>query len=157
LPIITGGRSFAEYWKYFVARFNDVHAFANNFAGSERIWMKFGGLRIYCLQLALTDTKSQNMSRTSHSDLVTHQSIHITQREFRMLWWSNGNERAMLNYRRQPITVLLIMVGRRHRPRVAVASHSQSHLMLWSETLGGRIITVNPGRCASGASRPCTV
>jgi len=35
-------RSFAKYWKYFVARFNDVHAFGYNFAGSERIWMKFG-------------------------------------------------------------------------------------------------------------------
>ena len=71
--------SFAEYWKY-LARLNGVYAFGYNSAGSERIWMKFGGLRIYCLELALTDTKSQNMSRTSHSDLVTHQSIHITQR-----------------------------------------------------------------------------
>jgi len=26
-----------------VARFNDVHAFGYNCAGSERIWMKFGG------------------------------------------------------------------------------------------------------------------
>jgi len=25
--IFTRRRSFAEYWKYFVARFNDVHAF----------------------------------------------------------------------------------------------------------------------------------
>jgi len=33
-----------EYWKYFVAHFNDVHAFGYNFAGSERIWMKFGEL-----------------------------------------------------------------------------------------------------------------
>ena len=38
-----------------VARFNDVHAFGYNSAGSERIWMKFGGLRVYCLELALTD------------------------------------------------------------------------------------------------------
>ena len=29
-------------WKYFVVRFNNVHAFGYNFAGSERIWMKFG-------------------------------------------------------------------------------------------------------------------
>ena len=26
-----------------MARFNDVHAFGYNCAGSERIWMKFGG------------------------------------------------------------------------------------------------------------------
>jgi len=51
----TWRRSFAEYWKYFVARFNDVHAFSYNSAGSERIWMKFGELRVYCLELALTD------------------------------------------------------------------------------------------------------
>ena len=51
----TRRRSFAEHWKYFVARFNDVHAFGYNSAGSERIWMKFGELRIYCLELALTD------------------------------------------------------------------------------------------------------
>ena len=41
---ITRRRSFAEYWKYFVARFNDVHAFGYNSAGSEQIWMKFGEL-----------------------------------------------------------------------------------------------------------------
>jgi len=27
-----------------MARFNDVHASGYNFAGSERIWMKFGAL-----------------------------------------------------------------------------------------------------------------
>jgi len=53
--LITRRRSFAEYWKYFVARFNDVHAFGYNSAGSERIWMKFGELRVRCLELALTD------------------------------------------------------------------------------------------------------
>ena len=53
--MITRRRSFAKYWKYFVARFNDVHAFGYNFAGSERIWMKFGELRVYCLELALID------------------------------------------------------------------------------------------------------
>ena len=37
-----------------MARFNDVHAFGYNSAGSERIWMKFGKLRICCLELALT-------------------------------------------------------------------------------------------------------
>jgi len=42
--IITRRRSFAEYWKYFVARLNDVHAFGCKSAGSERIWMKFGEL-----------------------------------------------------------------------------------------------------------------
>jgi len=53
--LFTRRRSFAEYWKYFVARFNDVHAFGYNFAGSEQIWMKFGELRAYCLELALTN------------------------------------------------------------------------------------------------------
>jgi len=38
-----------------VARLNDVHALSYNSAGSERIWMKFGALRVYCLELALTD------------------------------------------------------------------------------------------------------
>ena len=51
--IFTRRRSFAEYWKFFVARFNDVHAFGFNSAGSERIWMKFGVLRVYCLELTL--------------------------------------------------------------------------------------------------------
>ena len=57
LPLlsITRRRSFAEYWKYFVARFNDVYAFGYNSTGSERIWMKFSELRVYCLELALTD------------------------------------------------------------------------------------------------------
>jgi len=54
--VVITQRSFAEYWKYFVpARFNDVHAFGYNSAGSERIWMKFGELRVYSLELALTD------------------------------------------------------------------------------------------------------
>ena len=35
-------KKLAEYWKHFVARFNDVHASGYNSAGSERIWMKFG-------------------------------------------------------------------------------------------------------------------
>ena len=38
---ITQRRSFAKFWKYFVAHFNDVHTFGYNSAGSERIWMKF--------------------------------------------------------------------------------------------------------------------
>ena len=45
--IFTRRRSFAEYWKYFMVRFNDVHAFGYNSAGSERILMKFGELRVY--------------------------------------------------------------------------------------------------------------
>ena len=53
--VITRRRSFAEYWKYFAARFNDVHAFDYNSTESERIWIKFGELRVYCLELALTD------------------------------------------------------------------------------------------------------
>jgi len=32
----------AEYWKYFMAHFDDVHAFGNNFAESGPIWMKSG-------------------------------------------------------------------------------------------------------------------
>ena len=36
-------------------RLNDVHAFGYNSTGSERVWMKFGALRVYCLQLATTD------------------------------------------------------------------------------------------------------
>jgi len=47
-----GSCSFAEYWKYFVTRFNGVHAFGDISAGSERIWMKFEALRVYCLELA---------------------------------------------------------------------------------------------------------
>jgi len=55
--VITRRRScsFAEYWKHFMARFNDVQASGYNSAGSERIWMKFGALRVYCLELALAD------------------------------------------------------------------------------------------------------
>jgi len=49
-PFFTPWRSFAEYWKHFVARFNDVHASGYNSAGSERIWMKFGALWVYCLE-----------------------------------------------------------------------------------------------------------
>jgi len=55
LAMITRRRSFAEYWKHFVAHFNDVHASGYNSAGSVRIRMKFGVLRVYCLELALTD------------------------------------------------------------------------------------------------------
>ena len=49
--IITRWRSwsFAEYCKHYVARLNDLHAFGYNSAGSERIWMKFGELQVYCL------------------------------------------------------------------------------------------------------------
>jgi len=57
ISFITEQRSstFAEYWKHFVARLNDVHAFDYNSARSERIWMKFGALWVYCLELAQTD------------------------------------------------------------------------------------------------------
>jgi len=47
--------SFAEYCKHFVARLNDAHAFGYNSAGSKRIWMKFGELRVYWLELSLTN------------------------------------------------------------------------------------------------------
>jgi len=39
--IFTRRRSFAEYWKQLVARFNDVHASGYNTAGSVRIRMKW--------------------------------------------------------------------------------------------------------------------
>ena len=52
LYTITRQRSFAEYWKHFVARLNDIHVFGYNSTGSERIWMKFGEFRVYCLELA---------------------------------------------------------------------------------------------------------
>jgi len=53
-----------------VARFNDVHAFGYNFAGlSERIWMKFGELRVYCLELALTDF-GRDPRRSESGDLA---------------------------------------------------------------------------------------
>jgi len=38
-----------------VARLNDVRAFDYNSAGSEGIWMEFGELREYCLELSLTN------------------------------------------------------------------------------------------------------
>jgi len=37
-----------------MARFNDVHASGYNSAESERIWTKFGALRVYFLELAPT-------------------------------------------------------------------------------------------------------
>jgi len=57
LTVITQQRSssFAEYCKHIVARLNDVHAFGYNSTGSERIWMKFGELRVYCLDMSLTN------------------------------------------------------------------------------------------------------
>jgi len=47
--------SFADYWKHFMARFNDVHASGYNSAENEQIWMTFGALRGYCVELAVTD------------------------------------------------------------------------------------------------------
>jgi len=38
-----------------VARFKDVHASGYNSGRSERIWIIFGTLRVYCLDLAPTD------------------------------------------------------------------------------------------------------
>ena len=38
-----------------MARLNDIHAFGYNSAVSERIWMKFGELRVYCPELSLTN------------------------------------------------------------------------------------------------------
>jgi len=41
--------SFAEYWKYFIARFNGVHAFGYNSASSEAVcrwpWQILGAIR----------------------------------------------------------------------------------------------------------------
>jgi len=65
--------SFAEYWKHFMARFNDVHASGYNSVGSERIWMKFGALRVYCQELALTDygrDPCKSKSRTASRNFV---------------------------------------------------------------------------------------
>ena len=55
LSLFTRRRSwsFAEYWKHFVTHLNDADAFGYNSAWSERIWMKFGELRAYCLELSL--------------------------------------------------------------------------------------------------------
>jgi len=57
IPFITWQRSYslAEHWKHFVACLNVVYAFSYNSAGSERIWMKFGALQVYCLELILAD------------------------------------------------------------------------------------------------------
>jgi len=38
-----------------MARFNDVRASGYNLVGSEPIWLKFGALRVYCLELAVAD------------------------------------------------------------------------------------------------------
>ena len=71
--LITRRRSlsFAEYYKHFVARLNDVRAFGYNSAGSERIWMKFGELRVYGLELSLAnfgrDPRRSGFGRKSRS------------------------------------------------------------------------------------------
>jgi len=81
--------SFAEYCKHFVARLNDVHAFGYNSAGSERISMKFGDLRVYSLELALTDsgrdprrTESGRVCRSFVNDIresrIHSQSVYGT-------------------------------------------------------------------------------
>ena len=56
-----------EYCKHFVARLNDVHAFGYNSAGSKRIWMKFGELRVHCLELSLTNFGRDPRRRCSGS------------------------------------------------------------------------------------------
>jgi len=38
-----------------ITRLNDVHTSGYNSARSEQMWMKFGMLRVYCPELALTD------------------------------------------------------------------------------------------------------
>jgi len=56
-----------------MARFNDVHASGYNSAGSKRIWMKFGALGVYCLELALTDfgrDPHRSKSRTASRNFV---------------------------------------------------------------------------------------
>ena len=69
--IITRRSFFVEYWKHFVARFNDVHASGYNSAGGVRIRMKFGAFRVYCLKLALTyfgrDPRKSESGRSSRS------------------------------------------------------------------------------------------
>ena len=46
-----------------VAHFSDFHASGYNSAGSERIWMKFAKLLVYCLELALTEVWAQKRER----------------------------------------------------------------------------------------------
>jgi len=53
----------AEYWKYFMVRFDGVHASGYNFAGSELILMKFGALWGHCLLLALADFWAQSIQK----------------------------------------------------------------------------------------------
>jgi len=38
-----------------MVRFDGVHAFGNNSAENEPIWMKFGGLGVHCRALVLPD------------------------------------------------------------------------------------------------------
>jgi len=45
----------AEYWIHFTARFGGDHAFGNNCAISEPIWMKSEALRVHCRGLAPAD------------------------------------------------------------------------------------------------------
>jgi len=57
----------------FMARFDGVHAFGYNSAGSEAIWMKIGALWVYCLPLAL-------QRDTLPSPLELHWTIHPRRR-----------------------------------------------------------------------------
>ena len=57
----------AKYWIHFMVRFDDVHAFGYNCAGSERIWMKFGVLREYCLTDFGRDPRRSNSGRASRN------------------------------------------------------------------------------------------
>ena len=43
----------AEYWIYATGQFGGVHAFGDNSAESEPIWMKSGALWVHCQGLAL--------------------------------------------------------------------------------------------------------
>jgi len=53
-----------------MARFNDVRACGYNSAGSERIWMKFGELRVYCLELDdFTDFRSAKFHEICTQDV----------------------------------------------------------------------------------------
>jgi len=61
---------FGRMWKHFIARFNRVHAFGYNCAGSEPIWMKFGALWAHCLPLTLADFGARSAQKRQRDSEV---------------------------------------------------------------------------------------
>ena len=81
-----------------MARSNDVHAFGYNSAGSERIWiseriwMKFGELRVYCLELPLTNFGCDPLNNARFHRLPVDQisrNLH-KKTHFRVRMWGFG-------------------------------------------------------------------